>query len=310
MKTEPNYIWMNGELVEFKNAKIHFLASALHYGTGVFEGIRCYDTPQGPAIFRLTDHLDRLFKSAKILGFIEMPFTADQLCEATKKVVLENKFKECYIRPLIYHSGKLPSMILTNDYVGVGIAAWDLGAYLGEEAMENGIRANISSFTRHHPNIMMTKAKTTGNYVNSALARTESIRLGFEEGIMLDPQGFVAECTGENIFIVRNNRIFTPPKSTILEGITRESLITIATDLGYQVIEEPISRDQLYVSDEIFVCGTAAECIAIREIDFRPIGSGKMGTITREIQKVYWSAIHGKHPDYERWLYFIKTNIN
>jgi len=302
MTLESKYIWMNGELVEFEKATVHFLTSALHYGAGVFEGIRCYDTPQGPAVFRLTEHMERLITSAKILGFRELPFTAEQLCEAAKMTIAANGFRECYIRPLIYHVTGNPNLNLDNGEAMVGIAVWEWGQYLGQEALERGVRANISSFTRHHPNVMMTKAKITGNYANSIFAKTESVRLGFDDAIMLDPQGYVAECTGENIFVVRKGQVYTPPTSAILEGITRDSLITVAWDLGYSVTEQPISRDHLYIADEVFVSGTAAECIAVCEVDFRVIGSGKMGPVTRSIQKAYHATVHGLGSRSAQWL--------
>jgi len=305
MTTESKYIWMNGELVEFEKATVHFLTSALHYGAGVFEGIRCYDTPRGPAVFRLAEHMERLVNSAKILGFRELPYTAEQLAAAARQTIAANGFRACYIRPLIYHVCSNPNLSLDCGQACVGIAAWEWGTYLGDEAIENGVRANISSFTRHHPNVMMTKAKVTGNYSNSILAKTESVRLGFDEAIMLDPQGYVAECTGENLFLVRKGRIITPPTSPVLEGITRDALITIAGDLGYKVVEQPVSRDQLYIADEVFVCGTAAECVAVREIDFRVIGSGKMGPVTRAIQKEYRALVHGQHPRSADWLDYV-----
>lgn len=309
MTLESKYIWMNGDLVDHEKATVHFLTSALHYGTGVFEGIRCYATAQGPAIFRLGEHMDRLVNSARILGFRELPYTSEELSVAARLVVSANGFTECYIRPLIYHICTNPTLTLDNGRAAAGIAAWEWGAYLGDEAIENGVRANISSFTRHHPNVMMTKAKITGNYSNSVLAKTESTRLGFDEAIMLDPQGFVSECTGENLFVVRKGKVFTPPTTTVLEGITRDALIAIAADLGYAVAEQPISRDQLYIADEVFVCGTAAECIAVREIDFRAIGNGKMGPITRAIQQAYRSAIHGEHPLSAEWLDYVNTPV-
>jgi len=305
MTTESKYIWMNGELVEFEKATVHFLTSALHYGAGVFEGIRCYDTPRGPAVFRLAEHMERLVNSAKILGFRELPYTAEQLAAAARQTIAANGFRACYIRPLIYHVCSNPNLSLDSGHACVGIAVWEWGTYLGDEAIENGVRANISSFTRHHPNVMMTKAKVTGNYSNSILAKTESVRLGFDEAIMLDPQGYVAECTGENLFLVRKGRIITPPTSPVLEGITRDALLTIAGDLGYKVVEQPVSRDQLYIADEVFVCGTAAECVAVREIDFRVIGSGKMGPVTRAIQKEYRALVHGQHPRSADWLDYV-----
>jgi branched-chain amino acid aminotransferase len=305
MKIDGKYIWMDGKMLEFEKATIHFLNSALHYGLGVFEGIRCYDTERGAAIFRLPEHMKRLEDSAKILGFLQLPYTLEEMIDAARQVVIVNGFKECYIRPLIFHEDPEPSLNLITGYARLGIAAWSWPNFLGSAAMENGVRANVSSMTRHHINVMMTKAKITGNYANSGMAKTESKRLGFDEAIMLDPQGFVSECTGENIFLVRGNKIYTPPTTTILEGITRDSLITIAQDLGYTVIEQAISRDQLYISDEVFVCGTAAECVALREIDFRVIGSGKMGPVTRRIQQAYVSAIHGKHPRSAEWLDYL-----
>lgn len=301
------FIWMDGELVETEKATIPFLSTALHYGMGVFEGIRCYNTQQGPAVFRLKEHMDRLVNSAKILGFRELPYTSEQLYKATLQTIAANELTECYIRPLIYHHNPALSLNLDSGVARVGIAAWEWGNYLGEEAMENGVRANVSSFTRHHPNVTMTKAKVTGNYANSTLAKTESIRLGFDEAIMLDPQGFVAECSGENLFMVRKGKIYTPATTTVLEGITRDSLVTLCNDLGHPVIEQPISRDQLYIADEVFVCGSAAEVIAVREIDFRAIGSGKMGPITHAIQREFHKTVHGQGLHSKEWLDYVHS---
>jgi branched-chain amino acid aminotransferase len=307
MGMESKYIWMNGELVEFEKATVHFLTPALHYGVGVFEGIRCYATERGPAVFRLKEHAERLVNSAKVLGFRTLPYTAAELAEAIRLTVSANGFDECYIRPLIYLADGGWNLTVDAGKASVGIAVWEWKNYLGQEALENGIRANIASFTRHHPNVTMTKAKVTGNYANSVLAKTESVRLGFEEAIMLDPQGYVAECTGENLFIVRGGKIYTPLTAPVLEGITRDALVTLARDLGYEVIEQPIARDQLYVADEVFVCGTAAECIALREIDFRVIGAGKMGPVTRAVQQAFHAAIRGKHPRSAEWLDYVNT---
>jgi branched-chain amino acid aminotransferase len=306
MGLESKYIWMDGKLVDFQQANVHFLTSALHYGLAVFEGIRCYATDRGPAIFRLREHIERLIDSALILGWRSLPYTLDELIEATRETVRANGFSSCYIRPLIYHDTNVPSLNLDAGGPHVGIAAWEWNAYLGDEAREKGVRANVSSFTRHHPNVMMTKAKVSGNYANSVLAKTESIRLGFDEAIMLDPQGYVAECTGENLFIVRNGRIITPHTAPILEGITRDSLATLAADLGLTVVPEPISRDQLYIADEVFVCGTAAEVIAVTEIDFRTIGTGRMGPITRQLQDQFHAAVRGKHARSAQWLDYVK----
>ena len=306
MSMKSKYLWMNGELVEFEKATLHFLTPVAHYGAGVFEGIRCYATDRGPAIFRLREHIERLFDSALVFGFRSLPFTTEQLVSAVKETVKANGFTECYIRPLMYLTDGGWNLNVDTGKAGVGIAVWEWNNYLGEEALEKGVRANISSFTRHHPNVMLTKAKISGNYANSILAKTESVRLGFDEAILLDPQGYVAECTGENIFVVRNGLIYTPSIMAILEGITRDSLIKLASDLGYSVVEQPISRDQLYIADEVFVSGTAAECIGLREIDFRVIGSGKTGPVTKALQQAYHAAIHGNHPRSAEWLDYLE----
>ena len=305
MGMESKFIWMDGELVPYEKAAIHVLTPALHYGAAVFEGIRAYDTPQGPAVFRLTEHIERLLDSAHVFGFREMPFTVEQIAKAVKETVRANGFKDCYIRPLLYldHGGW--NLNVDGGKARVAVAVWEWGNYLGEEALAKGIRANISSFTRHHPNVLMTKAKIAGNYANSFLAKTESVRLGFDEAIMLDPQGYIAECTGENIFVVRHGKIVTPSTAPVLEGITRHTIHTIAQDLGYRILEQPISRDQLYIADEVFVCGTAAEVIGLSEIDFRKIGDGKSGKVTREIQNVYHDAIRGKIKKYEGWCEYV-----
>ncbi len=309
MGMESKYIWMDGELVEFEKATLHFLTPALHYGVGVFEGIRCYETERGPAVFRLKEHAERLVASAKVLGFRELPYTAAELADAIRLTVSANGFAECYIRPLIYLTHGGWNLTVDTGKASVGIAVWEWKNYLGAEALEKGIRANIASFTRHHPNVMMTKAKITGNYANSVLAKTESVRLGFEEAIMLDPQGYVAECTGENLFLVRNGKVYTSPTAAVLEGITRDSILTLAGDLGYAVVEQPISRDQLYIADEVFVCGTAAECIALCEIDFRTIGAGKMGPVTRAIQQAFHAALRGQHPRSAEWLDYVNAVV-
>ncbi len=302
MGLESSFIWMNGDLVPFEKANVHFLTSGLHYGLAVFEGIRCYDTNQGPAVFRMNEHVDRLLNSAKILGFREVPWTASDIRDAIMLTISANGFRQCYIRPLIYHTTPNPNLNIDVGQANLGIAVWEWSDYLGEEALESGIRMNVSSFTRHHPNVMMTKAKISGNYANSVLAKTESARLGFDEAIMLDPQGYVAECTGENLFLVRGGKLYTPYTAEILEGITRDSLITVAKDMGYEVLELPISRDQLYIADEMFLTGTAAECIAVTEVDFRTIGNGKMGPVTRAIQKTFHETVHGNGARSAEWL--------
>jgi branched-chain amino acid aminotransferase len=308
MSNESKYIWMDGELVEFEKATVPFLTSALHYGSAVFEGIRCYATANGPAVFRLTEHIERLINSAHILGFRELPYNAEQLAQATLETIAANDFEECYIRPMIYSGGPNLSLNLDVTDAKVGIAVWDMGAYLGNDAREKGVRANVSSFTRHHPNVMMTKAKVSGNYANSIYAKTESIRLGFDEAILLDPQGYVAECAGENLFLVKNGKLFTTHTAAILEGITRDAIQTICHDLGYETLEQPVSRDQLYTADELFMCGTAAECVTVREVDFRTIGNGQTGPVTKQIQKIFHETVHGNGAHSSEWLSYVKQN--
>ena len=308
MGMESKYIWMNGELVEFEKATMHFLTPAVHYGIGVFEGIRCYATDMGPAVFRLREHSERLVASALVLGFRSLPYTAEQIADAIRLTVSANGMGECYIRPLIYLTDGGWNLTVDSGKPALGIAVWEWNNYLGKEALDKGVRANISSFTRHHPNVMLTKAKISGNYVNSVLAKTESVRLGFDEAILLDPQGYVAECTGENIFVVRNGVIYTPTTMAILEGITRDSLIKLAGDQGYTVVEQAISRDQLYLADEVFVSGTAAECIGLREIDFRVIGNGKTGPVTHALQRGYDEVVHGRHPRSVEWLDYVHAS--
>lgn len=305
MGMESKFIWKDGELVEFEKATVHMLTAALHYGAAVFEGIRAYHTTKGPAVFRLREHAERLIKSAEIFGFLNLQYSADDVSKAIKETVKANGFDECYIRPLIYLTAGAWNLNIDAGKAAMMVAVWKWSNYLGEEALAKGIRANISSFTRHHVNVSMTKAKIAGNYANSILAKTESVRLGFEEAIMLDPSGYIAECTGENLFLVKKGRIYTPSAAPVLEGITRDSIATIANDLGYEVIEQPISRDQLYSADEVFVCGTAAEVIGLCEIDFRKIGDGKSGRITHEIQTVYHDAIRGKIARYEAWCDYV-----
>jgi branched-chain amino acid aminotransferase len=301
----PPRMWLNGKLVAPSEARLDFLTPALHYGVAAFEGIRCYRTARGPAIFRLEEHLERLIHSARVLGWRELPFGLEELTAGCKDVVRASGFEECYIRPLIWLAEGGWNLTVDGGKAHAGIAVWEWKAYLGAAALEQGVRANISTFTRHHPNVMMTKAKISGNYPNSVLAKTESLRLGFDEAIMLDAQGMVAECTGENIFVVRRGRLVTPPPGAILEGITRDSIMTLARDLGYEVVEQQVSRDQLYIADEVFVTGTAAEVIGLREIDFRPIGSGRGTPVTRALQQAYHAVVRGEHPRSASWLTFV-----
>jgi branched-chain amino acid aminotransferase len=305
---KPKYIWMDGDLVPYEQATVHFLTPTLHYGTGVFEGIRCYQTSKGPAVFRLNEHLKRFLDSAQIAGISELPFNRKQLVHAVHQVIRANQFTECYIRPLIYMTGPL-GLNLDEWQPAMGIAAWEWDPFLGKESLDRGVRVMVSSFTRHHPNVMMTKAKIVGNYANSTLAKTIAKRAGFDETIMLDPQGFVAECSGENLFLVRDGIVYAPPRATVLEGITRDAVMTLAGDLGYQIVEEPISRDQLYIADEVFLCGTAAEVVPVREIDFRVIGSGKKGPVTHAVQQAFIQAVSGDGPRSNEWLDFVDETV-
>jgi branched-chain amino acid aminotransferase len=309
MGMESKFIWMDGELVDFEKATVHVLNPAMHYGAAVFEGIRAYNTAKGSAVFRLREHVDRLLSSARVFGMRSFSYTTEDVVKAVKETVLANGFTDCYIRPLLYLKGGAWNLNVDAGQPALMIAVWQWSNYLGEEALAKGIRANISSYTRHHPNVSMTKAKIAGNYVNSFLAKTESERLGFQEAIMLDPQGYIAECTGENLFMVRRGKIITPSTAPVLEGITRHTIFTIAQDLGYEVLEQPISRDQLYIADEVFVCGTAAECIGLSEIDFRTIGDGKTGPVTRAIQNVYHDLIRGKIAKYEEWCDYVEEKV-
>ena len=297
------YVWFDDGLKPAEECAIPVVNAGLHYGFSVFEGIRCYATQQGPAVFRLEEHVQRLLDSAHIVGF-RHSWTREYLIDAIHRTVAANRFPSCYIRPVIYLDGAM-NLVVDSGTPRLLIAVWEWTGFLGPEAKQRGVRANVSSFTRLHPNIMMTKAKVGGNYVGSILARTESHRAGFDEAIMLDPQGYVAECTGENIFIVRNGIIYTVPRGSILEGITRDSLITLARDLGYELVEEPISRDQLYIAEEVFVCGTAAEVVALREIDFRTIGTGAAGPVTLALQDAFDQLITGKHPRSAEWFSYV-----
>jgi branched-chain amino acid aminotransferase len=295
------YIWIQDALRPASEGVVPFLSAGMQFGFSVFEGIRCYSTDKGPAVFRLDEHVERLMDSAHIVGFRELPVNVEKVKRAILQTIAANEFSACYIRPMIYLDGAM-MMTIEDGQPRFVVAVWEWGNFLGGEAKERGIRANIASFTRLHPNIMMTKAKVSGNYVSSILAKTESKRAGFDEAIMLGPDGYVAECTGENLFLVRNKVVYTSPRAGILEGITRDTLITLARDLGYVVVEEPISRDQLYIADEVFVCGTAAEVIGLREIDFRVIGDGKAGPVTRALQQEFDKLVNGRHARSAEWL--------
>ncbi len=293
-------IWMDGKLVPWDEAKIHVLTHSLHYGSGVFEGIRAYETRKGPAVFRLTDHIARLYRSAKIYT-IEIPYTPEELIEATKETVRASGLPACYIRPLVYLGyGEMGLNPLLSP-VNVSIAVWPWGAYLGDEGVTHGVRMKISSWRRHDPNIIPPAAKGTGQYINSQLAKVEAIKAGYDEAILLNPQGLVAEASGENIFIVREGEIITPPLSAgALIGITRDSVIKIARDLGIGVHEAELVRTDLYTADEVFVCGTAAEITPVREIDDRVIGDP--GPLTKKVQEIFHAAVRGDLEQYSSWL--------
>lgn len=305
MSLKSKKIWLDGEMVHWEKAKVHVLTHALHYGTGYFEGIRCYLLEDGrSAVFRLDDHIRRFFDSGKILGF-PIPYTAEQVRQAILDIIRVNGLKECYIRPLAFVGSGEMGLYAPDNPIQVMIAAWPWGAYLGEEGIRNGIRAKVSSYTRHHVNVMMTKSKVSGNYVNSVLAKTEVKKAGYDEAVMLDTEGYVAEASGENIFIVRQRRVKTTPFTSILPGITRDSMRTIAMDKGYEIQEERFTRDELYTADEAFLTGTAAEVTPIREVDNRKIGGRCPGPITLDLQRTFFNVIKGKDQKYGGWLTYL-----
>lgn len=293
-------IWMDGELVDWDDAKIHVLTHTLHYGCGVFEGIRAYETDRGAAVFRLTDHIVRLFASAKIF-MIDIPFTVDDIVDAVKATVRANALPSCYIRPIVYYGYGEMGLNTLPCPVNVSIAVWPWGAYLGDEGMKHGVKMKISSWQRHGLNSMPPAAKGTGMYINSSMAKVEALKAGYDEAILLSPQGYVSECTGENIFVVRNGTILTPPVSAgALEGITQSSVMTIARDLGFDVQVGNIARSDLYIADEAFLSGTAAEVVPIRSVDDRDLG--EPGPITRAVQTTYLDTVRGKVDKYKDWL--------
>jgi branched-chain amino acid aminotransferase len=293
-------IWLNGEFVAWEDAKVHVLTHAMHYGTGVFEGIRAYETPQGTAIFRHQDHLERLEKSAK-LYYMELPFTKEQLREVTHELIVRNGFRSCYIRPLVYRGYGPMGLNPLENPVEAMIAVWEWGAYLGEEGKRNGVRARVSSYRRISSDSLIPHSKASGQYLNSVLAKIESVKAGYEEAILLDDAGNVCEGTGENVFVIKDGVIHTPPQAaSILDGINRKSCIQIARDLGYEVVERDIARAELALADEVFLTGTAAELTPMREID--DIEIGPPGPITREIQGVFEDALSGREARYAAWL--------
>jgi branched-chain amino acid aminotransferase len=297
-------IWMDGELVDWDEANIHILTHTLHYGSGVFEGIRAYETERGPAVFRLRDHLRRMFDSAKLLH-IDVPFSLEQLVEATRETVRVNNVDSCYIRPLVYLGYGEMGLNPLSSPVNVAIAIWPWGTYLGDEGVKHGVRMKVSSWRRMDPNINPSAAKGTGIYVNSILAKVEAIKAGYDEAILLNTHGFVSECTGENLFIVRDGKLLTPPLSSgALEGITRDSVMTIARDFGIEVHEADLVRSDLYLADEAFLTGTAAELVPMRSVDDREIG--EPGPVTRKIQEMYFATVHGDVDQYKGWLDYVR----
>ncbi len=298
-------IWLDGKFVKWSDANVHILTHTLHYGLGVFEGMRCYAGTDGrSAVFRLPEHIRRLFDSAKI-NLMKIPFTPDELAAATLESLRRNNLAEGYIRPLVFIGDGAMGLHPGDNAVRVSVIAWEWGKYLGDEGMAKGIRAKVSTFARHHVNAKMTNGKTCGDYVNSILAKREAVLDGFDEAIMLDTQGLVSECTGENIFVVRDGKIRTPPLYSVLDGITRTSMIDVARDRGYSIEETQLTRDDLYVADEIFLTGTAAEVTPIREIDHRTIGEGKRGPITEELQTAFFDVVTGADARYDHWRTFL-----
>jgi branched-chain amino acid aminotransferase len=301
MADRDGVIWLDGEMVPWREAKTHVLTHTLHYGMGVFEGVRAYNAQQGTSIFRLKEHTDRLFNSAKIMR-MEIPYSKDVLSEAQRQVVRENKLETAYLRPMCFYGSEGMGLRADNLKTHVMIAAWTWGAYLGNDAMEKGIRIKTSSYTRHHVNIAMCKAKANGNYINSMLALREALDDGYDEALLLDVEGFVAEGSGENFFVVKDGVIYTPDLTSALDGITRRTLLAMAKDLGIEVREKRITRDEVYIADEAFFTGTAAEVTPIRELDRRPIGEGKRGPVTTKLQTLFFDIVNGRNPAYLDWL--------
>jgi len=301
MADRDGWIWMDGKLIDWRDAKVHVLTHTLHYGMGVFEGVRCYETPQGSAIFRLKEHTERFLNSAKIFQ-MKIKFEAEVLEEAQKEVVRANKLKSCYLRPIAWIGSERMGLAAVDNSIHVAIAAWPWGAYLGEDGINKGIRVKTSSFSRHHVNVSLVRAKACGYYINSILAHQEVAVHGYDEALLLDTDGYASEGSGENLFVIRKGKVYTPDLASCLDGITRNAVIQIAQDLGYEVIEKRITRDEIYCADEAFFTGTAAEVTPIRELDDRVIGSGGRGPITQAIQNTYFDAVGGKAQQYADWL--------
>ncbi|CAA9498370.1 MAG: Branched-chain amino acid aminotransferase [uncultured Solirubrobacteraceae bacterium] len=302
MENAADFIWMNGEIVPWDEAKVHVLTHGLHYGTGVFEGVRAYETPRGTAIFRHQDHIERLFKSSE-LYYMPVPFSREEIRAATHETISRNGLASCYIRPLVFRGYGTMGLFPLEARVDVAIAVWKWGAYLGEESKQKGVRAKVSSWRRIGPDALIPHAKASGQYLNSILAKIESHKAGYEEAILLDHIGNVCEGSGENIFIVRDGTIFTPPQTaSILDGISRRSVIQICRDLGYELVERDVARAELYLADEIFICGTAAELVPVREVDDHLINGGEPGEITQVVQREYEDALNGRSERYAEWL--------
>ncbi len=301
MADRDGKIWKDGQLVDWREANLHMLTHSLHYGMAVFEGVRAYKTVDGTAIFRLKEHTQRLFNSAKIFQ-MAVPYDFDTLVEAQKEVVRANKLESCYLRPLIWIGSEKMGVSARGNTIHVGIAAWPWGAYLGEDGLAKGIRVKTSSFTRHHVNVSMVRAKASGYYINSILANQEVTAEGYDEALLLDTDGYVSEGAGENVFIVKNGKIYTPDLASCLDGITRDSVLTMARDLGIDVIEKRITRDEMYCADEAFFTGTAAEVTPIRELDNRQIGTGSRGPVTEKLQSLFFDVVAGKADKYKHWL--------
>ena len=298
-------IWMDGKLIPWEEANVHILTHSLHYGLAVFEGIRCYICKDGKsAVFRLREHVDRLFDSAQI-GDIKIPYSNREIAEACKETLRVNQLKEGYIRPIVFIGEGVMGVYPGDNPIRVAIIAWSWGAYLGDGALEKGIRVKVSSYTRHHVNVMMTKAKICGNYVNSVLAKREVMKMGYDEALMLDTEGYVSEASGENIFMVKNGVLKTTPLTSVLPGITRDSVIRIAKAKKIPLLEERFTRDELYTAQEAFFTGTAAELTPIREIDNRIIGNGKPGPVTKELQAAFFDIVKGKNSEYREWLDYL-----
>jgi branched-chain amino acid aminotransferase len=305
MVEKAKYIWLDGKLVPWDQAQVHILTHTLHYGLGVFEGIRAYLGADGrTAIFRLPEHIHRLFDSAHIVQ-MDIPFSEAEVSQACLDIMRQNGQKEAYLRPLVFIGDGAMGLHPQGNAIRVAVISWVWGAYLGDEGLRLGIRLKTSSFTRHHINVMMTNAKVVGNYVNSILAKREVTKAGYDEALLLDTNGYVAEASGENIFLVKDGALITPPLTSVLPGITRDCVLTIARDLGLPVLEQRFPRDEIYIADEVFLSGTAAELTPVRELDDRNIGAGKPGPITKKIQDIYFAAVKGENPKYASWLTYI-----